>query len=803
MVLGFSLPAPAATLSQGMHPISDSGGTNIPTTVTVGNNLVTFQSPVQSGALGNVNGEDSTQFNLETGQAGIFLSSADLQLTTDSQGNMALAGDLEPVANGQQLPSPSPATVTASPGQLLLVLDGAGNYVLVQIQKVSPSAVYFSYVIQSGISPLTPSQSPTPSPSPGPSVASGTFPGSLNVGTTVVTFQSPVRQGALGNVNGEYANQFNLETGQAGINLSSVDLQLTADSQGNVALEGALEPVQAGQPLSSPSSAVVSVSPGQLLLVLDQAGNYALVAIQTVSSTSVTFDYVIQSGAAGQSSPPPAPSSPPTSANPSPGSSGASANYPLPVPLISTNANNGNVQTLTNGTEADQTTIGIAQVEFPNGVSSHTVVLASGSPGHLVDSLTAGPLAYQLQAPLLMTQSDSQLGSDLAYYLQTNQIQTVYLVGAAGGADAAALAAQIQQAVPGAKLIPLTGSDRAATAAAIAGAMPQSSTVFVASAEDAHLVDAVAASPAAALLHAPILLDTATAPPSSNLLQGATTTYVIGAAANYTQVNAQLPGVVPIVGATRNQTAVLLAQRFFPKATKAVVASGDNSDLQWTLDAGPLAAKWQVPLLLAEPGHDGSTVQYLAQSSVQELLVGGQTAQNPSLMADLQAALNAQNGSPSPAPSPSPTPNPAPAPNPTPGPNPTPSPAPGGASCAQTNHATITAADGSTVLDVTFAAAQNPNTNQAIVNVTVSAPSDVSSIRLYQSGQYGDFPWVHNIPLLGQVGPNTWAFDLTFSDYHVPVQVEISSPTLTAAGYNPAKIVWIINGIPGSCSTSQ
>lgn len=138
-----------------------------------------------------------------------------------------------------------------------------------------------------------------------------------------------------------------------------------------------------------------------------------------------------------------------------------------------------------------------------------------------------------------------------------------------------------------------------------------------------------------------MLLESPTTPVPAALLRGVSKVYVVGAAANhaYGAVNAQLPNPVAISGATRNQTATLIAQQFFGSATRAIVAPGDDANLLWTLAAAPLAASWGAPLLLAEPGHEDTATQYLTTSGVNQVLVGGSVAQDHALLASWSSGL--------------------------------------------------------------------------------------------------------------------------------------------------------------------
>lgn len=166
--------------------------------VTVGGEQVTFSSTSQSGAVGSVNGYEADTFNLESGQAGNdFYGGADLTLGTDSTGLPTLAGDLAVVpASGTLNVTPGSATVPATLGQLLLVLDHAGNYALVTIQSADPQAVGFSFQLQAAVTSVPPqgpqqtvqTQQPQQTVQP-PQPAAGTAGQGAPGGTGVITLR--------------------------------------------------------------------------------------------------------------------------------------------------------------------------------------------------------------------------------------------------------------------------------------------------------------------------------------------------------------------------------------------------------------------------------------------------------------------------------------------------------------------------------------------------------------------------------------------------------------------------------------
>ena len=129
-------------------PAAVAGGT----VVTAGGQQITFSATPASGAIGSVDGYVEDTFNLETGQGGNVVGGADLTLWSDAQGQPTLAGDLAAVPASDGLASaPTSNTVPATPGEVLLVLDQAGNYALVTVVSATAQTVRFNYALASSV----------------------------------------------------------------------------------------------------------------------------------------------------------------------------------------------------------------------------------------------------------------------------------------------------------------------------------------------------------------------------------------------------------------------------------------------------------------------------------------------------------------------------------------------------------------------------------------------------------------------------------------------------------------------------
>jgi putative cell wall-binding protein len=187
-------------------------------------------------------------------------------------------------------------------------------------------------------------------------------------------------------------------------------------------------------------------------------------------------------------------------------------------------------------------------------------------------------------------------------------------------------------------LVRAAGEDRYETAAIIAqGSFQPSadSTVFVTSGEAP--ADALTAGPAAAALDAPLLLTQADTLPEATAAEltrlTPSTVYVVGGTdrvseATLAAITAASPGatVERIAGATRYDTAVDIAEKFFPAADGVVLTRGDT--FPDALSGGAAAAAAGVPLMITEPGELPEPVSAWldGKTFAATLVVGGPTS---------------------------------------------------------------------------------------------------------------------------------------------------------------------------------
>ncbi|MEZ0163268.1 cell wall-binding repeat-containing protein [Kineococcus sp. LSe6-4] len=241
------------------------------------------------------------------------------------------------------------------------------------------------------------------------------------------------------------------------------------------------------------------------------------------------------------------------------------------------------------GVDRFATAAAIAEHGFPE---ADVAVLVSGEDRHLVDALSAAPLARSLAAPVLLGTRDA-VPTATAAYLQQHRVRAVLLVGGAdalGGATAERL-----RALGVTSVARVAGADRYETSRDLVALMPPAAHGWVASGEDDHLVDALAASGPAARLAEPLLLvaDGDPLPAAAALTaRGVTSTTVTGGPEGVApEALAPLPAPQRAAGEDRYGTAAELAVESVDRGLDAedlLFAPGVTGHLVDALAAGPL-----------------------------------------------------------------------------------------------------------------------------------------------------------------------------------------------------------------------
>lgn len=133
--------------------------------------------------------------------------------------------------------------------------------------------------------------------------------------------------------------------------------------------------------------------------------------------------------------------------------------------------------------------------------ASNSIVIANGDNAHLVDSLSIAPIAAAKGMPIFLV--GNSLDADTTSYINSLGVKTTYVLGGTGVVSDATV-----KSLPG--VIRLAGAGRYETNAKVVDTFREDSAldlnnVFIASGEDANLIDALAGAPLAASKGAPII----------------------------------------------------------------------------------------------------------------------------------------------------------------------------------------------------------------------------------------------------------------------------------------------------------
>ncbi|WP_336248852.1 cell wall-binding repeat-containing protein [Stomatohabitans albus] len=269
----------------------------------------------------------------------------------------------------------------------------------------------------------------------------------------------------------------------------------------------------------------------------------------------------------------------------------------------------GRVQRLS-GAERAETAANVSQQRFAQG-SAQAIVLARGDEP--ADALTGAPLAVNMHAPVLLTSPTAIPAVTQAEIERAGGTKVpIVLLG-----GPVAISPRIEQALQraGHPVTRVAGPTRTETAAAIARRLGSGPRLV---ANGFNPDDAVVAASAMAANGGAVLLTAGSVIPPSVERDIRSADGAVGAVAG------QATKLKTYAGTTPSDTALVVANTFFPGATQAVIArSGLPAD---ALSGGALAGERRAPLLLVDSNHvSSSTLQWLADSRVTELTILGGT----------------------------------------------------------------------------------------------------------------------------------------------------------------------------------
>ena len=253
------------------------------------------------------------------------------------------------------------------------------------------------------------------------------------------------------------------------------------------------------------------------------------------------------------------------------------------------------------GTDRFATAVAASVSTFPT--TAGAVVLASGDA--FPDALVGVTLTAALNAPLLLTSGATLPAVTKAEILRVLPAGgTVYLLG---GTSSVPDSVAVQVGAMGYHVTRYAGSDRFGTALAVAAALGNPTTVMLV--DGSTFADALAAGPAAARVHAAVLLTNGATLPSVDAAYLAAhhgTVYGIGAAGH-----AADPAAIPVFGVgSSSSTSAAVAAKFFPAPTAVGIAT--SASFPDALAGGAQIAHLGGPLLLNAPATiDNQVAGYL------------------------------------------------------------------------------------------------------------------------------------------------------------------------------------------------
>ena len=281
-----------------------------------------------------------------------------------------------------------------------------------------------------------------------------------------------------------------------------------------------------------------------------------------------------------------------------------------------------------------QTAVAVSQDAFDSGTAGAAVLARADL---FPDALAGTPLAELLGGPLLLTAQDA-LSPDTADELvrALPDGATVFLLG-----GTAALSEDVATAVEALGLVVerYGGADRFATAVAIAEeGLGSPATVLLTTGGD--FPDALGAGVAAAALDGAVLLTSGSTMPAVTRAYldaiASPTLFAVGGPAS-----AAAPDAEALVGATRFETAVAVAERFFAAPASVGIATG--TDFPDALAGGAHIANAGGPMLLSAGSELPAAVEtYLTSHSdtiAAAYLFGGPAALSDGVRTAVEAAI--------------------------------------------------------------------------------------------------------------------------------------------------------------------
>ncbi|QTC40478.1 cell wall-binding repeat-containing protein [Bacillus sp. V3] len=265
--------------------------------------------------------------------------------------------------------------------------------------------------------------------------------------------------------------------------------------------------------------------------------------------------------------------------------------------------------------------VNISKKYWRNGAD--TVILSN----HLAfaDALSASPLAYEKNAPILLTRNDRLTNATLNELKRLNPLEII-LIGGEGSINPSVVKEIDQANIRTLKNVSrVPGKDRFAVSENIAKKLPPSSHVIIAN--GLVFADALSIAPYASINNIPILLTRSNSLPSSTLSlikdkKVSEVTIVGGTGSVSKEVEKILPVKKRIGGKDRYEVSANIAKEFFPEAAQSFMATGLS--FADALSGSTVAAKANGPVLLTRPTYTPDFIHsYLISRNPEKVTIFG------------------------------------------------------------------------------------------------------------------------------------------------------------------------------------
>ncbi|GAB6155818.1 hypothetical protein JCM17380_45690 [Desulfosporosinus burensis] len=244
------------------------------------------------------------------------------------------------------------------------------------------------------------------------------------------------------------------------------------------------------------------------------------------------------------------------------------------------------------------------------------------------DALAAVPLAFKLNAPILLTEADTLTPSTLEE-IQKMAPKKITLIGGTT-VISQAIQAEMEKVYGADNVLRYGGLDRYSTAALLATALGTTGKAIIANGGENSYADALAVSSYAANKGIPILFTERTVLPDPTVqaltAQKVSSTIVVGGSYVIPEtITQRLPGVVRYAGSDRYATATAIAQGLSLNTDRVYVVTGLN--FADALTAGNLAAHSFSPVIMVDNTIPEAASSFLTahKGTTSDLIIVGGT----------------------------------------------------------------------------------------------------------------------------------------------------------------------------------